>query len=278
MLRYALRPANLFTASSLFCGLYSIMLSAGAGPNESEALFQAAILIMIAGLFDMLDGPVARITRTQSDFGIQFDSLADVVSFGVAPGVLLYKWGLDTYGRAGIFLAFLFTLAGALRLARFNVQTGTTDPRFSIGLTITAAGTTVAALVIHHHRVRPGEMANHLTVLLFTLLLSYLMISNIRFRTTKWFRPTLPTMAGVALFVFGVLAINLFFQVTFVFVALAITYIGWGLLDEAVRLARLARGKARFAGHLTSTEEEVDVYDEDGEAGEIEDAARRSRG
>lgn len=255
MLRYALRPANLFTATSLFCGLYSIMLSAGANGGDSQVLFQAAILIMVAGLFDMLDGPVARITRTQSDFGIQFDSLADVVSFGVAPGVLLYKWGLDTFGGWGFFFAFLFTLAGALRLARFNVQTGHSDPRFSTGLTITSAGMMVAALVIHHHHVKPGELANHLTVLAFALLLSYLMVSNVRFRTTKWFRPNLATMVGVALFVFGVLAINIIFDVTFVFVAIGYTYIGWGLVEEVVRVGRRAarRGATWYAGGLGAT-------------------------
>lgn len=249
MLKYALRPANLFTASSLFCGLYSIMLSAGAGRGDSQVLQQAGILIMIAGLFDMLDGPVARLTRTQSDFGIQFDSLADVVSFGVAPGVLLYKWGLDTYGDVGFFLAFLFTLAGAMRLARFNVQSGKVDPRCSVGLTITSAGNMVAALVVHHHQVRPGEVGNHAIVLLCALLLSYLMVSDVRFKTTKWFKPNLPTLAGVSLFVFGLLAINLFFDITVVFVAIGATYIGWGIVEECFRLARRLAQGTRLAGH-----------------------------
>ncbi len=248
MLRYVLRPANLFTASSLYCGLYSIMLSAGAAPGEIDVFFRAAVFIIVAGLFDMLDGPVARLTRTQSDFGVQFDSLADVVAFGVAPGVLLYKWGLDAYGTAGFVVAFLFTLGGALRLARFNVQTGASDPRFSSGLTITTAGMTVASLVVHHHKVAPREVENHLLVLVFTLLLSYLMVSNVRFRTTKWFKPTLPVMAGFATFVFGTLAAALFFHATMVLILVAGAYIGSGLVEEILRLTGLARRRFGFPG------------------------------
>src|SRR5260221_574491 len=110
---------NLFTLSSVFCGFISISLSAS-GQGGSD-LYQAALAICFGFFFDTADGRVARLTRTQTDLGRELDSLADVVTFGVAPGMLVYKWGLTSFGRWGMFVAGLFVCAGAMRLARFNV-------------------------------------------------------------------------------------------------------------------------------------------------------------
>src|SRR5258708_25141661 len=110
---------NLFTLSSIFCGFYAITLCAGeASPSQ---LYQAALAIFFAMFFDGFDGRVARLTKTQSDFGIELDSLADVISFGAAPALLVYKWALLPLGFVGVFLAFVFVACGALRLARFNL-------------------------------------------------------------------------------------------------------------------------------------------------------------
>src|SRR3954471_2423525 len=111
---------NLFTVSSIFCGFYALTLCAGAATPAQ--LYQAALAIFFAMFFDGIDGRVARLTRTQSDFGVELDSLADVMSFGMAPALLVYKWALAPLGFAGIFLAFAFATCGALRLARFNVM------------------------------------------------------------------------------------------------------------------------------------------------------------
>src|SRR6185503_18521157 len=97
---------NLFTLSSVFCGFFAITLCAGS--HSIESLYQAAIAICFAFFFDLADGRVARLTRTQSNLGLQLDSLADVVSVGVAPGLLVYKWGLTRFGIYGVFIAFLF--------------------------------------------------------------------------------------------------------------------------------------------------------------------------
>src|SRR3954465_6698561 len=110
---------NLFTLSSVFCGFFAITLCAG--QPSIDSLYQAAVAICFAYFFDLADGRVARLTKTQSDLGMQLDSLADVISFGAAPGLLVYKWGLTNFGLGGVFIAFLFCGAGALRLARFNV-------------------------------------------------------------------------------------------------------------------------------------------------------------
>ena len=114
---------NLLTTGNLFCGLYAIMAVFGAN------YVKAAIAILVALIFDVLDGQSARWTKTTSQFGIEYDSLADLVSFGVAPGVLIYSWALSGYGILGLAVVFTFVGCGALRLARYNVLAATADNR-----------------------------------------------------------------------------------------------------------------------------------------------------
>ena len=205
MMNYILKPANLFTGASLFCGVYSVMLSAGAQPGDARQFFTAALLIIFAGLFDGLDGKIARLTKTESEFGVQLDSLVDVVSFGVAPGVLLYKWGLEAYGQLGFLLSFVFILFGTFRLARFNIKASEPekDRRYSQGLTITWAGGMVAVLVLHHTHTKGVPVENHISVALLTVALAYLMISTVRFRTFKEMRRSKATTAAFIAFVRG---------------------------------------------------------------------------
>src|SRR5690349_9902668 len=113
---------NLFTLASVFCGFFSITLSAGADSSDSHSVFslyEAALAICAGFFFDTFDGRIARLTKTQSVLGLQLDSLADVITFGVAPAMLVYKWGLTKFGLWGIFIAFTFCAAGVMRLARF---------------------------------------------------------------------------------------------------------------------------------------------------------------
>ncbi len=255
MLRYVLKPANLFTASSLFCGFYSIVLSASARPGDSGVLNAAAVLILFAGLFDMLDGPVARLTHTQSDFGKHLDSFADLVSFGIAPGLLLFQWGLAEIQVLGFAVAFAFVLAGCFRLARFNLDVDADDPAYSRGLTITVSGVAVAVLVIYHHRTGLILLESQLAILLLTVFLSYLMVSEIRFRTIKSFRISVRLLALVALAGFGLLIGALLLDAVFVLVGLAFLYIGGGLAETA-----LTHRRRRWA---------LSVEDEEGDA--IED-------
>ncbi len=135
---------NLITLSSIFCGFDAIRVSATATGNEDD-YYRAALLIVFAMFFDTLDGRVARMTKTQSAFGLQIDSLADVVSFGVAPSMLVYQWTLHRLGLTGVIGAFIFTACGAVRLARFNVlsmgeQGKPTKPsKYIVGLPIPGA-------------------------------------------------------------------------------------------------------------------------------------------
>jgi len=116
-----------FTVANLFCGYASIVLA------SRGDIAQAAVLIVIAGVLDGLDGRIARVTGTTSEFGLQFDSLADIVSFGVAPAILAYHWALQPFGRLGWLVAFIFVVCAAMRLARFNIQTSRGDKRFFAG-------------------------------------------------------------------------------------------------------------------------------------------------
>ncbi|HOW57741.1 MAG TPA: CDP-diacylglycerol--serine O-phosphatidyltransferase, partial [Smithellaceae bacterium] len=133
---------NLFTTASLFAGFYSIIASI------QEKFFIAALAIMASIVFDGLDGRIARMTNTTSKFGAEYDSLADLVAFGVAPALLAYLWTMFFYGKLGWLAGFLFVLCGALRLARYNIQIGIIESRVFNGLPIPAAAAVVAATVI----------------------------------------------------------------------------------------------------------------------------------
>lgn len=165
------------------CGFYA-MIKAIHGDFVT-----AAYLIIAAGFFDLIDGRVARITKTTSAFGMQYDSLADLASFGLAPAVLLYRWGLEGFGRVGWIAAFLFFVCGALRLARYNVQSeaGTESKRYFTGLPIPFAALTVASTVMLHKYLFEEAQSQSLFVLLEVFALAFLMVSTISFRSFKDF-------------------------------------------------------------------------------------------
>ena len=187
---------NLFTVTSIFCGFYALTLCAGdAAPSQ---LYQAALAIFFAMFFDGFDGRVARLTRTQSQFGVELDSLADVISFGVAPAMLVYKWALAPLGFIGLFVAFLYTACGALRLARFNILSQRADgSRFFVGLPIPLAAGVIVSVVIAHHLTRGRELGTGARVpyLVVVTVLSLLMVSTLRYRTFKDIRLNAASLA-----------------------------------------------------------------------------------
>jgi CDP-diacylglycerol--serine O-phosphatidyltransferase len=170
---------NLITTGSLFAGFFAIVASVN-GRFES-----AALAILVALVLDGLDGRLARLTQTTSGFGVQYDSLSDLVAFGVAPALLVYLWALQGFGRFGWVAAFLFVACGALRLARFNVQTGSIDPRYFNGLPIPAAATFVATGVLFALNVGEWTHLRHVFVLVTIYVLSFLMVSNLKFFSFK---------------------------------------------------------------------------------------------
>ena len=171
---------NLITTAGLFVGFYSLIAS-----FRGDFLV-AAIAIMAANLFDALDGRIARVTKSTSQFGIQYDSLCDLVAFGVAPAVMVYRWALEPWGTWGWLAASLYVTCGALRLARFNVQFDNVEKRHFIGLPIPAAAEMIASTVLlYYYFGGEGATYRHLVVLLMVYALAGLMVSNIRYFSFK---------------------------------------------------------------------------------------------
>jgi CDP-diacylglycerol--serine O-phosphatidyltransferase len=171
---------NLLTTGGLFCGFYSVIASL-----RGDFLL-AAIAIMAANVFDVLDGRIARLTKTTSRFGIEYDSLCDLVAFGVAPGILVYRWGLEPWGTIGWLAASLYVTAGALRLARFNVLTDTAIKRHFLGLPIPAAAEVIATTVmLYYFFGAEGPTYRHVIVLVMVYALAGLMVSNVRYFSFK---------------------------------------------------------------------------------------------
>ncbi|KAF0814067.1 Phosphatidylcholine synthase [Andreprevotia sp. IGB-42] len=188
---------NLFTLGALFGGFYAIV-SAMNGKFE-----HAAVAIFVSMILDSLDGRVARMTHTQSEFGAQFDSLSDMVSFGVAPALVAYEWQLHTFGKPGWMVAFIYCACAALRLARFNANIAVVDKRWFQGLPSPAAAALVAGLVwISRAFTEDLSPVSHLlpyAAFAITLFAGLTMVSNVRFWSFKEFnaRKTVPFMAMV---------------------------------------------------------------------------------
>lgn len=166
---------NLFTATSLFCGFFSLLRTL------QEDFYAAAIFILISGLLDGMDGRVARYTNTTSRFGVEFDSLADVIAFGVAPGMLVFAWALEPFGRLGWLAAFLYVVCGALRLGRYNIQVNTVESRYFSGLPIPAAAGLIATGILVFYKLGDTGVSKHLTVLIATYILAFLMVSTVKY-------------------------------------------------------------------------------------------------
>ena len=254
---------NLFTLSNAFSGFVSISLSASGEGGTN--LYLAALAICFGFFFDTFDGRVARLTKTQTDLGRDLDSLSDLITFGAAPSLLIYKWGLSSFGRLGIFIAGLFLCAGAMRLARFNVLSrreeaqGHKNPgKYTLGLTIPAAASVVVLLVLVSHGVGMYQTASQTLVAVVVLALSYLMVSRIRFRSFKDVRPTKKTFGVVLLVgaVWGVMRMNRVHD-ALIFLTLIAAYIALGVAEEIIFFRRrLAERRAERAGAAAAPEEE----------------------
>ncbi len=170
---------NLVTTGGLFAGFYGIVATMD-GKYDLAAWF-----ILISAVFDTLDGKIARMTGTTSRFGVEYDSLVDLVSFGVAPGLLMYSWALQPFGKFGWLAAFLYVVCGALRLARFNIQINTVESRRFVGLPIPAAAGMVASCVLIFYHLGGTGTIKKISVLLLIYTLAYLMVSNHSFHSFK---------------------------------------------------------------------------------------------
>jgi CDP-diacylglycerol--serine O-phosphatidyltransferase len=227
---------NLFTTANLFAGFYSVVCAINGN------FYVACAAIFVAMVLDGLDGRVARMTNTQSAFGAEYDSMSDMVAFGVAPALLSYKWALYELGNVGLTVAFIYAACAALRLARFNTQIGVVDKRWFVGLASPAAAGVVAGLVwaVSEHDVYGKDMPV-LAGLLFAsavALTGLLMVSNIKYYSFKDL-----DLKGRVPFVVMLVAV-LGFAVVFsdpprVLLLLFLVYAGSGPVNLAVRLRKI---------------------------------------
>ena len=240
---------NLFTLSSIFCGFFAIVSTFGAGGDER--FVRASVLIIFAAFFDTVDGRVARLTKTQSAFGVQIDSLADVASFGVAPSLLVYEWSLSKLGNLGLALSFAFLACGAIRLARFNVlamgEGGAPKKPSSyiVGLPIPGAAAVLVALILAHDAMPkavpgPDEPA---VVAVIIGLLSLLMVSTVPFRSFKNLRASKRTIIGVVFAIGSTVAIAVSVSFAFALLWMVTGYVSLALIEGGVGLATRATRK-----------------------------------
>ncbi|MDD5308731.1 MAG: CDP-diacylglycerol--serine O-phosphatidyltransferase [Deltaproteobacteria bacterium] len=247
---------NLLTSASLLCGVLAILRCAGPTASEQD-IYRATLLVVLAFFFDLFDGRVARMTRTQSAFGVQYDSLADLVSFGLAPAIITYKWTLQETGIPGLVVCFVYVMGGALRLARFNVLStaakgpGAKPDKYMLGLPIPMAAGFIVALVVATRAMGgwPWLTEYGITVkgisypvmAVVMVALALLMVSSVRFRSFKDVKLNAFTVAVLA-FVVGS-SVFLWWRYTpaYILIWLLVSYVTLGFGEAIVYWPRRRR-------------------------------------
>ena len=229
---------NTLTLCGMFCGFFAIISAI-----NGDFLY-AAWAIILANIFDGLDGWIARLTNTSTRFGIELDSLSDLVAFGVAPSVMMYKWTLLPFGRLGWAAAFLFVGCGALRLARFNIQTGVPGSKAFKGMPIPAAASILSSIVIFYYEFRQGIPEKNVFFPVITIVLALLMVSTLRYHGLKevdlrekkpfWF-----------LIVFVMILFVLLIHPSTAIFIFAMGYLTWGIIENSILLIRRRRLKEK---------------------------------
>ncbi|PIR20229.1 MAG: CDP-diacylglycerol--serine O-phosphatidyltransferase [Deltaproteobacteria bacterium CG11_big_fil_rev_8_21_14_0_20_47_16] len=255
---------NLCTTANLFCGFFAIV------STLQMEFVTAAVAIIAGGIFDFLDGRVARLANAESEFGIEYDSLVDLASFGLAPGILMYFWSLSGFPRVGWLVAFLYFACGALRLARFNVQIDSVEKNFFQGLPIPSAAYMIATTVILHDYISDSLLPKRSVVMVgMVAVLALLMVSTIRYRSfkhmdfhTRWPFFSLVLTVGTIFIIASEPQITLF--------VLVLLYVVSGLAEELITLRKSRalvqrikeRRDAHRGGHRPS---DVHGFDQSGE-------------
>ncbi len=237
---------SLITFSSVFASFYAIILAFD--PIKENSIYLASIAIFYAMIFDGLDGRVARMTKTSSDFGMQLDSLADAVSFGVAPAILIYKWGLSSLGMIGMLIAFIYVVAGISRLAKFNVMAinGTGNKNYFSGMPIPLAAGLLIGIIMSYYQLKgfnkmldndkiqsPDYWIYALSV--FVLIISFLMVSNVPFKTFKHIKFNRNVVAIILLIFISIAIVFVNFTPAFTLMSFSMIYVVYNLLEGAVK-------------------------------------------
>ncbi len=243
---------NLFTSASLFGGFYAI-IAAIQGRYEA-----AAIAIIISAILDGLDGRIARFTNTTSQFGNEYDSLSDLVTFGLAPSILAFLWALEPFGRLGWLAAFMFVICGALRLARFNVEKDTMKSGYFKGLPVPAAACFFASSILFTSAVSGFAEIKHIICIVMIYILSFLMVSTIDYLSFKELdiRHQKPFNMLVSIIL---IAIVIAYKPKILFFLIMLAYILSGPVITLYRLYR-KRSPARLTfNSLTSMGDDKDI-------------------
>ena len=242
---------NLFTLSSVLCGYYAILILSD--QPTSDDFYRSALLIVFALFFDGIDGRVARLTKTQTAIGVQLDSLADVISFGVAPAILVYHWSLAELGTGGMLVGFVFVASGAVRLARFNVAaTGddgqpTHPGKYTQGLPIPAAAGILISIVVANTLTGKLPFSPFLISLL-VITLSVFMVSAMPFRSFKDLQLNWRTVLFISVAIGVTVWIALKIHPSMALVWLLAAYVIIGIVESLIALMNKARAGIDKAG------------------------------
>ena len=243
-----LLPTSL-TTGSLCCGFFSLIESSRGGYER------AALLIVAAAVLDGLDGRIARLTGTTSEFGVEFDSMADISSFGIAPAFLAYQWALQPFHRVGWLIAFLFVACAATRLARFNIQHGSMDKRYFAGLPSPAAAMSVASVAFAFPEP-PSQLGYSVLIGALVASAALLMVSHVRYRSFKGFDLKSPrSYLSVVLIVLALVAVLVHPRSLMVIAGL---YLAWGPAAWAAGWLTRRRGDPRGEFDVAQAGEVVD--------------------
>ncbi len=273
MIRHFLNPPNWFTSASIFCSTYAMSLLLGPGDVGAHQFIQACILVLFGGVFDLMDGRVARMTNRFTEFGVQLDSLADLVSFGVAPAMLAYSWKLHELGTAGALIAFWYVLCAAFRLARFNVNAAHNSWKLAghtQGLTSTMSGGCLVILVwigngyLHDIYAFPAWLVGFLVA-----WNGLMMISSVPFRSFKDIRRNRKARAWFAITFAACLAGAVVLDPSMWFGVGAAMYIIFGLVDGLITALHFNR-----VGHVLDSVGETVGTDEDDDLDMVSEEAR----
>ncbi|GAB6070711.1 CDP-diacylglycerol--serine O-phosphatidyltransferase [Thiomicrorhabdus hydrogeniphila] len=243
---------NLMTTAALFAGFYAVI--AGIQGNFE----QGAIAILIAMVFDGLDGRIARMTNSCSAFGAEYDSLADMISFGLAPAILIFQWALMDFGKLGWLVAFIYTVAAALRLARFNTQVGKADKRYFQGLPSPAAAALLASLIWVVESNQIDLVITPVVALVLTIFGGLMMVSNTRFNSFKELN-----LKDKVPFVTLLVVVLVFVVITIKpAMILFLLFLSYAASGPIITLVTLKKTKAQRKGHKTENNDIGDSSDD----------------
>jgi len=270
MIKHFLNPPNWFTAASIFCSVYAMSLVIAAPEITSEVLSRACVLVIFGGIFDLLDGRVARMTKRFSEFGVQLDSIADIVGFGVAPALLAWAWVLKDMGPIGVAITFWYVLCAAFRLARFNVNT--TDKTWTLrghsqGLTSTMAGGCLVTLIWVSNGYLAGIHIPAFAVAATVAALGLLMVSSIPYRNFRDFKGNRVARRLIGIGLASCLMGAIFLDPSMWWGVGAVGYLLVGLIDGLVVamhqriLSRALMLDEIFEDNVTEALEEYDVME-----------------